>query len=217
MRHLVTGLFFLLAFLTTALRAHASSDSFSKFDQSFSPLTFDTLHIYPTKYLEFIPPVGPRFFQMGKSLLTTEEVKNFGLDSLTHAELISPIGSFLMRPESTYKAYILGVTRKELYDCSVDIVIFDISTEMAIFHFRLASYKSIEGTMEELTNSWIYDIDKDDDFDLAYIIDIKDYELPNEYSDNISGTHSGELRFNQGEFESYYLSTGASKVFRLIR
>ena len=69
----------------------------------------------------------------------------------------------------------------------IRILIYSESRQKMLLDMELAHYDYVETTYKSEMKSWLLDIDGDGDTDIANWESLTDYELPNEYSDNISG------------------------------
>lgn len=75
--------------------------------------------------------------------------------------------------------------------------IYSTKEQMLRSEFILASYIYLEGAMEETVNSWIIDANENGSLDIITKKWLTDFELPNEYSDNITGGTSTFYQTNQ--------------------
>ena len=100
----------------------------------------------------------------------------------------------------------MGIETEWVYESSIKMILFNSTTKQLDMVYDLAYFKEIEGTMDETQNSWFLDEDGDGDLDIAMMIELNDYELPNEYSDNISGVEGFLYRNNNGTLSAEYIS-----------
>jgi hypothetical protein len=85
-------------------------------------------------------------------------------------------------------------------------LVIDGKSDSLINKYNLAYYKTIPGTMEETMNAWIVDLDKDGDLDIGIMINLVDYELADEISENISGVEGYGYYIQDGRLSYDYLS-----------
>lgn len=107
---------------------------------------------------------------------------------------------------SSLYGMIVGVKTENVSESKIAIWIINTESNSIIEKVNLAYYKKIPGTMEELMNAWILDLDEDGDLDIAVMISLTDYELPNEFSDNISGVEGYGYYIQEGKVSYDYLS-----------
>ena len=190
-----------------------SQESINEFSKLFDPITFDTLHLYPSNYYSVNLQGNANTINIEGEKIPHQMVQQLKLDSICGSNDLKAINRFNFGPQGLI-GFVIGIQEDSPYDCSVGIMVYSMMTKSVLFYLTAASYKHMEFTMESTKNTWIYDSNQDGYLDIIYMIDLIDYELPNEYADNISGVKSGELRYNPDskDFDSYYLGSIAYKV-----
>lgn len=166
---------------------------------------FDTLHLYPSKYQ--IQPIGIPLNNPGMYAgfpITTDILSPYGLDTLYEAVRYTVPQKFVFDANQNYLGYVMCCETEEVEFSYLVLLVMSEEDEL-IFSYKVAHYLYLESAFEETKNSWLFDEDNDGDLDLAYKIDLIDYEPPNEFADNISGTTTGFLRFDRGKYTSEYL------------
>ena len=171
----------------------------------------DSFHIRPFNYFK----VGPQPLNDFRDF--TGKVIPKGFDQLASFDsLFHPINFFaneVIKLDSSNYAAITVVQQQDVYDSFVMILILNEAGELQTF-FQAASWKYLEGTMEETQNSWLFDEDGDGDLDICMMTDLLDFELPVEDAPNISGTTALLYRNNKVDFEAEYIS---EKLWKLLR
>ncbi|MCB9223324.1 MAG: hypothetical protein R2780_09510 [Crocinitomicaceae bacterium] len=182
----------------------------------FSIVETDSLHIYPSKYLLDTP-----ITKNGKSgLFTGKEIhaisiKHLGIDTLYPNNRYWANEQIYLNSNKTIIAATIVIGRKDPKDSILLIVIYNIKTEERLLVIEGASHQKIEGAMKQTVNSWIMDLDNDGDLDIAIMKDLVDYELPNEYSDNISGVEGFGYYLKDDKMEFDYLSQENYSTFQI--
>ena len=195
---------FLRSFLFLGLFIPFST--FSQFedkdDLSFS--SFDTLHIYPTKYLSNsgIPSANGGMYN---GVVIQEDIlKVYDLEKLYHGDRYTVPEKFIIS-ENVIGYVLTCENHADLLSSYVVLIVLDEEGKL-VYHQMMAWYSAIEGTMEETGNTWIFDNDGDGDLDLATMEDLVDYELPNEFANNVSGVKGYVHQFTEGEYVYEYIT-----------
>lgn len=135
-------------------------------------------------------------------------------------DLYSPQKMYLLREldmgTNGAKGALIALVNDSPNDCAIIFVVYNQEFEL-IFHHLAAKYVRLEGTMEETSNSWIYDYDKDGDLDFIHMNSLIDYELSFEMAPNISGWDAFLYLNNQGIFEYDYPDQNTLKSIHLIK
>ena len=118
-------------------------------------------------------------------------------DSLILAgKTFSALVKIALDKTQNYWAYLLRDDNREIF-----VFVYSKKKEDFILNVKLASYVYLEGTMEQKRNAWIMDLNNDGIKDIAICENLLDFELPNEYADNISGTEQFCFLLKNGVFE----------------
>ncbi len=194
-----------------------NSQNFSNFSRQFEYIEFDTLQIYPSAFYTINNKGGSQLITISGEQISQEVIVDLKLDSIIGSTNLKAINKFNFDSNGNMIGFIIGMQDNHPYDCSIGLLVYSMINQETLFYISAASYIHMELTMESTKNTWIYDSNEDGFKDIIYRIDLIDYELPDEYSENISGTTTGELRFNPetNDFDSYYLGSNAMKVLRL--
>ncbi|MFI5204388.1 MAG: hypothetical protein ACHQF2_07815, partial [Flavobacteriales bacterium] len=131
------------------------------------------------------------------SLLKKENVP---LDSGSY----NAVFKFYFDKEKTITGYLLSEQSPGGNHYAVHLCVYSVNEKKFIFHMEVASYVYMEATMEQTTNSWITDLNKDGIKDIATKKYLEDFELPDEGAGNISGGESFIHVFRNGKFEYAY-------------
>jgi len=179
---------------------------------------FDTLHVYPSKYIETAKTKkNNKIAFKGTIISNSSAIIPHGIDTIFPSRGYTAILKFAVDSAKNVMGYVFGTSQIDPYNSKIALVVVNTELNKRVAYFDLATYNYIEGTMEETMNSWILDENKDGNIDIAQLRDLTDYELPNEYSDNISGVTSSMYRFENGEFISYYMTKEMYQALRVIK
>jgi hypothetical protein len=184
------------------------------FYNHFKLQSFDTLHVYPSKYIESLKN---KTIEYKGTIICNDAIIPHGIDTLFPSKGYTAILKFYADSTTKFVGYIFGTSQIDPYDSKLVLVVIDTKLNKRIAYFDLASYKYLDGTMEETMNSWILDENKDGNIEIAQLRELTDYELPNEYSDNISGVTSSMYRYENNEFVSYYMTKEMYQALRIIK
>ena len=182
---------------------------YSHFDKCFNEITFDTLHVIPklnsqifdSVFIEAIVPVKIPDSLCSEHLATTNYYS---------------ISKFKMDGKGSIMGYLFYEETKVDNDFSIYFLIYSKGQMKTLYLSKVATYNTLEGSMETLMNSWIFDIDNDGVKDVATIIRTIDYEYPNELSGNISGIESYTNIYNNGKYVYSYWIDGLLEDEQLI-
>ncbi len=154
--------------------------AYYEFKALFKDLTTDTLKIDCDSFLD-VDPLS----------ISDQEIKWKGRKILSSD--FRKIGLFRQNPP----AYALGHINMNDKVCgfiygstisqAIYITVYSEQKERIIFNREIAHYDYMETTYESTMKSWFLDIDSDGDKDIATWESMIDFELPNDYSNNISG------------------------------
>lgn len=200
-------------FVCFAMNAAAQFDS----GDDLKEKNFDTLHVYPGKYLRKsgAPHVNSGLYNGIE--ISTGLVDEYGLLNLYPADRYTVPEKFVVDTSSNTTAYILTCeVNGEFTNSFVVLAVFNENDEL-IFHYKISWYTALEDAFEETVNTWFFDRDEDGDLDIVLLNELIDYELPNEYADNISGVRKNFLRFSNGDYDFEDISKDSGSAFKIIR
>lgn len=91
------------------------------------------------------------------------------------------LGKIILDNEKKVIGYIVGCD-----DLKVKMYVYSLESKKCTFNVELASYAYLETAYEKIRNSWIIDLNGDGNLDIATWEKLRDFEFPDELSDNIS-------------------------------
>jgi len=109
----------------------SKSTFYSSFSELFNENSFDTLHVYPSKYFDFINPENGKYIKMKGISIRIKLIKLLGIDTLTGSTNITAIEKFNMDESGSFIGYIIGIDE--------DLVIPDKG--LSIFEDAVACWK----------------------------------------------------------------------------
>lgn len=95
------------------------------------------------------------------------------------------------------------------------LYVYSKNQKKIIFNLELAKYVKLEYTCEIIHNSLIIDLNKDNCLDIASYEWTQDYELPNEFADNITGYEKFFYIFKKNNYEYQYWDDNVLKQIEL--
>jgi hypothetical protein len=204
-------LFLLISFLTF------NGYSQNKLLDILPSFTKDSTHIYPTAYtnLNAYQKQGTPFGFFGKRISQGLLNKYNVFQSHSKSTKFYALEKFDFG--SSLYGLVVGLKEKVVEDSRIAIWLIDGKSDSLINKYNLAYYKTIPGTMEETMNAWIVDLDKDGDLDIGIMINLVDYELADEISENISGVEGYGYYIQDGRLSYDYLSKENYQNFLIKR
>ncbi len=185
---------FLLFFLLTQTIIGFTQTRPLPTDSIFPNLTSGTVHIALKNFqkkddqnqLNWIGPKIPSALK-----------KDLNLKSdATHA-----LGKISLDRNGKIKGYLVGCEKNK-----IELYIYTTNSSNHMIQLQVASYDYLETAYEETKNAWIVDLNKDGTMDIAIWKNLRDFEFPNELSDNISGDTRFTYLFKDNKYTySYWL------------
>jgi hypothetical protein len=150
---------------------NSNQTSVNEFDDLFTEILSDSLHIYNSGYSN-----GNTVEEWSGEIIPENLILAYGLNP----ESTIALAKISFNKEMT--GYFIGNKEQN----SIILYIYSIEKSQMTHHFYAAKNIYMDGAYEEITNCWILDLDSNKTVDIVIWQRLTDFELPNEYSDNIS-------------------------------
>lgn len=208
MKHLITYLI-----LFSAFHSYGQQNLLDKLQIQ----EVDSLHLYPS--LLFDLPKNEK--QNGKIhegyVFIPEEMKaQYGLDTIFFTGQNSYlVSAFYFDKKKNSIGLVIANEDHEIKGYTAYTVNVLRSTGKIEGIYAGAVYWDMFGTMQQTLNSLIMDIDGDGDLDISVLNHITDYELPDEFSSNITGTNGYTMVFEGDSLTYDYITQNVWDNLRL--
>jgi len=152
---------------------YKNQSSVNEFDSLFTEILSDSLHLFASGY-----KCDNNLKKWSGKIIPENLINSNSLNP----EATIALGKLYFDNKKEMIGYLIGNNEKT----HVFLYVYSKEKKQNIIDFTVASHTFLEGAYEEVTNSWILDVDNNGILDIAVWKRLTDFELPNEYSQNNS-------------------------------
>lgn len=147
--------------------------SVNQFDTLFTEILSDSLHIFMSGYKQ-----NNNLEKWSRKIIPEDLINFYKLN----IEAAVALGKLYFDTDKEMIGYLIGNKEQN----SIFMYIYSKEKNQMIDYFTVVSNILMKGAYEEVTNSWILDLDGNGSLDIAVWKRLIDFELSNEYVGNIS-------------------------------
>ena len=150
-----------------------NQNTVDEFDALFTEISTDSLHVFASGYR-----YNNNLKEWSRKIIPNNLIKSHNINPESSVAL----GKLFFDAKKEMIGYLIGNNDQN----HVFLYIYSREKQKNIFDLTVASNTCLEGSYEEIQNSWIIDLNKDGRLDIVIWKRLTDFEFPNEYSENIS-------------------------------
>ena len=150
-----------------------NQNSVNEFDSLFTEILSDSLHVFTSGY-----KCDNNLEKWSGKIIPENLINSYNLNP----EGTIALGKLYFDTKKEMIGYLIGNKEQN----RVFLYIYSKEKKQNIINLTVASNTFLEGTYEEIANSWILDLDNNRSLDIAIWKRLTDFEFPNEYAGNIS-------------------------------